>query len=486
MDLQSDRGQTAHLSDLDGDGLADLVVKAVTDEVFYFGNEGRLSWGDRAVMAVSDVSPPSPFGAPGVRSADLDFDKGIDVIQGLNVGGGVAYRIWFNLGDQRYAPSLTAGPQGAFDLTDPAVQIADFNGDRVPDLIRLQGEQIEVKAGLGYGRFMDTRTVGLPDLTLTTEQIQKAKWTDLTGDGIDDLVLEQAAPGQLWYWVNLGNDQLTEPEGHLNRCPKSGGQNAVVRWADMNGNGTTDLVYADATSVPRLQTVDLGRDHQLRHHAASADFHRQRSGRTITIEYRSSIEFRLGMRPWAIRGVGSMPHLRARRIGRASGRFARAPIRRDFRYHDGYYDPVEKQFRGFRPRRASGRGRPERTYLGHSIALRHWPQLRVMKGRLLRLTAEQEDGLTFTDESTAWTLPPRRSWTRGNRPARPIRYRPSPRSETSRIHELGQGVPNDGTESEMEFDEHGNQTLEASYGVVEDGESGVASRRADRGDRSTP
>jgi hypothetical protein len=179
------------------------------------------------------------------------------VIQGLDVGGGTAYRIWFNLGDQRYAPSLTVEPEGAFDLTDPAVQIADFNGDRVPDIIRLLSEQIEVKAGLGYGRFMDTRTVGLPDLTLTIEQIQKAKWTDLTGDGIDDLVLEQAAPGQLWYWVNLGNYQLSLRKG-IEQMPQVAGQNPVIRWADMNGNGTTDLVYADATSEPRMQTVDLG------------------------------------------------------------------------------------------------------------------------------------------------------------------------------------------------------------------------------------
>ena len=32
---------------------------------------------------------------------------------------------------------------------------------------------------------------------------------------------------------------------------------AAVRWADINGNGTTDLVYADSQSTPHIRAVDL-------------------------------------------------------------------------------------------------------------------------------------------------------------------------------------------------------------------------------------
>ena len=36
------------------------------------------------------------------------------------------------------------------------------------------------------------------------------------------------------------------------------GPNTVTRWADMNGNSTTDLVYADSTAASRLRIIDIG------------------------------------------------------------------------------------------------------------------------------------------------------------------------------------------------------------------------------------
>src|SRR5205085_4662960 len=77
------------------------------------------------------------------------------------------------------------------------------------------------------------------------------------GDGLADLVLERAAPGELWYWINLGNYTLSRRR-IITNMPTGIGANAVIRWADLNGNGTTDLIYADSSSTPRMQTVDLG------------------------------------------------------------------------------------------------------------------------------------------------------------------------------------------------------------------------------------
>jgi hypothetical protein len=96
-----------HLADMDGDGLADLVHKSLTGDVFYFRNLGRVAWSEEQMMSVQDTAPPSPFGDVGVRTADLDFDKRMDVIQSVASGNGYAYRIWFNLGDQTYSPGIT-------------------------------------------------------------------------------------------------------------------------------------------------------------------------------------------------------------------------------------------------------------------------------------------------------------------------------------------------------------------------------------------
>ena len=40
--------------------------------------------------------------------------------------------------------------------------------------------------------------------------------------------------------------------------PEPHGENTAVRWADINGNTTDDLIYADQTNPDRLLAIDLG------------------------------------------------------------------------------------------------------------------------------------------------------------------------------------------------------------------------------------
>ena len=73
-----------------------------------------------------------------------------------------------------------------------------------------------------------------------------------------------------------------------------------------------------------------------------------------------------------------------------------------YRYHDGYYDPVEKQFRGF--------AEVEQVELGDAtaptlVSRSHFDTGRAfdaMKGRLLRASRETEDGAVFSRETTTW------------------------------------------------------------------------------------
>ncbi len=413
-------------------------------------------------MTAGDVAPPSPFGKAGVRAADLDFDKRIDIVQSLEVGGSFAYRIWFNLGDRQYAPSLTLEPDGAFDLIDPTVQIADFYGDRVPDLVQVLAERLRVKAGLGYGRFAAIVSVAIPDSTLSPDQLRQAKLTDVTGDGLADVVIERAGPGRLWYWINQGNYKLSGRK-EIVGMPVGIGQRAVVRWADMNGNGTTDLVYADSASEPRLQTIDVG---EIIGCGATPNILASIAngmGRTITIAYASSIDFRLADeeagRPWPNLMPFAVPVVASVRVGDSLGH----EYRTEYRYHDGYYDPREKQFRGF--------ARVEQIEVGDATA----PTLvsrsffdtghvhQPMKGKLLRQVAEEEDGRVYWDESTQWTLPPvvLKIGTNGQS----VLF-VHPLTHTRTVKELGRGTERI-VQTESAFDGFGNQTLSANYGMVE-------------------
>lgn len=454
-----------HLADMDGDGLADLVHKTVLGDVIYFPNLGRGAWGQQQMMAVQDTAPPSPFGEADVRTADLDFDKRMDIIQSVASGVGFAYRIWFNLGNQTYSPAITVDQDNGFSLADPAVQIVDLNGDRLADVARIQPTGVSVTAGLGYGRFAASLFMALPDEVLDDTQVSRAKLTDLNGDGLADLVIERAAPGECWYWLNLGNYSWSTRKV-ITGLPTTIGQNAVVRWADLNGNGSSDLVYADQSSSPRIQTVDLvellaGNSTPNVLTAISNGI-----GRVSLIEYQPSTAFALvdaaAGQPWTnlmplvvqvVAGVTTLDSLGHSYVSR-------------FQYHEGYYDPVEKQFRGF--------GRVEQIDVGDATAptlvTRSYfdtgQQYEPMKGKLLRLTTLQDDGQVFSDATTTWTIPPVLLMVGTN--GTNVSYA-HPLAQTTQIEELGQGTPRT-LQQEFSFDNYGNQTRLADYGIVEKGD----------------
>ncbi|MCZ7639104.1 MAG: FG-GAP-like repeat-containing protein [Verrucomicrobia bacterium] len=292
-----------------------------------------------------------------------------------------------------------------------------------------------------------------------------AKLTDITGDGLADLVLERAAPGELWFWVNRGNYTFS-PRKRVTGMPVGVGSNAAIRWADLNGNGSTDLIYADGESLPRLATVDIGGLLCQGGTPNALIAITNGIGRVTLIGHEPSTRFALedaaAGRPWPdpmpfpVQVVSSVTNLDS---------LGHAYVTR-FRYHDGYYDPVEKQFRGFARVEQVDTGDVSAPTL---VTRSHFDTGRTneaMKGKLLRLTAEQEDGGVFWDEETSWTIPPKTLYT-GTNGTNVVYVHPT--ATVKVIKELGQGIERR-LETETDFDGYGNQTRLADYGVVVDGD----------------
>ena len=465
FDLKSS-APVAHLADMDGDGLADFVVTALDGSVFYFANRGRLAWGTNQSMSIQDSSPPSPFGNANVRIADLDFDKNMDVIQSTSTGNGACdayYTIWFNLGNGSYAASTNVPQSSGFMFSCPGVQIADFNGDRVPDIMRLDNQTLVVTAGLGYGQFANPVPVTIPDVVLDDTQVSNAKLVDINGDGLADLVIENAAPGELWYWLNLGNYTFS----HLKRIigiPRP--DNPVVRWADLNGNGTTDLIYADYYSIPQIQTLDIGLLINGVTFPNSLTTISNGIGRVTLINYLPSTTFALAdaasNRPWPdpmpfpVQVVSEVTNLDS--LGHQ--------YVTQFRYHNGYYDPGEKQFRGFASAEQIDLGDPTAPTLVTRSIFDTGRTYEAMKGKLLVLSAEQADGTLFWAQTNLWTIPPISLYTGTN--GTNVAYA-HPTGTIKSISELGQGTPRR-LETEVAYDNYGNQTTNSDFGIVENGD----------------
>lgn len=479
----SSETEIASLSDMTGDGVADLVYKSLAGDIYYYENVGGLLWGPEKKMFIEDFAPPAPFGSPDVKTADLDFDKNIDIIESSLAAGSIEYDIWFNQGDQRYSKMTTRlQPIGTGALfQDQGVEIADFNGDRVPDISAIENDGVQVSAGLGYGNFLPARLVALPDYLLTTTDLQYAKLRDITGDGLPELIIERAGSGtELWYWTNRGNytfDVLRKITG----MPEDAGPGAEVRWADMNGNGTTDYVYCDQSFGGTMTTVDLGRILGCTPKARLLKTITNGIGRVTHIGYDTSTTFLLADGGWndplpfpvtVVANVTTEDSLGNSYLTR-------------FRYHQGYYDGLEKEFRGF--------ARVEQIEVGDDPSSPNFsaPTLvtqnffdtgrdyEALKGKLLRQVAQVEDplavqspddtSLTFTDEVTTLTRPPVTLYTGTDGKqvsfAHPVdTQRDTRERQPGPPGELGAGPVR--TRSEYQYDNYGNQLVNANYGLV--------------------
>lgn len=455
----------AHLVDLNGDGKADLVYRSPDGKLCYFANQGNFSWGQEVALDAG-AAPPAPFAAvpPPVRTADLDGDRRIDLIESLP--GGTHYQVWFCVDGNKYVgPLKVLCEGGTFDLSRSDVSLADMNGDGVLDLVWIRPGELEVRTGLGFGRFAPPEIVRIPGDPLEEPQVKAARLVDVNGDGTDDLVVGPLPDGRLLFCANRGN-YILEPWTVFTDLPRAVGPNPKVRWADMNGNGSIDLVILDSQADLPLTFVDLGEASgsvPRRHLLNRVDNGR---GKVLEICYASSTDFAVHDadhgHPW--KSPLPFPVAVIAAIDLTTGP-ASSPQRTKFRYHDGYYDPVDLEFRGFGIVEATEIGDRSTPTLVTSSEYDTGRAHRGLKGKLLKEVASDEHGSVFYESVTTWTAPPV-ALHQGN-DGRAITFAHPLRIERT-IREGGLGKPVR-LLREMEFDRYGNQSRDADYGVVEVG-----------------
>ncbi|NEX17950.1 MAG: hypothetical protein C1943_15360 [Halochromatium sp.] len=155
------------LTDMNADGIADLVHTSLDQGVAYFPNSGALAWNARRPMSAVETIPPAPAALEAVETLDLDFDKRMDVVMSTDSG----YRVWYNQRAGAWSREVRT-PGARIDdrvlaFGDDGVQFADMNGDQLMDVAQIGPTQIRYVAGLGYGRFAEAVEIPIPDVVLT-------------------------------------------------------------------------------------------------------------------------------------------------------------------------------------------------------------------------------------------------------------------------------------------------------------------------------
>jgi RHS repeat-associated protein len=333
------------LLDLAGDGQLDLVQFDRPLPGFY----ERTQDCDWTQFTPFRSIPEISWDDPNVRFVDLTGDGHADVIVGED-GPCVWYQ---SLAEEGFGPAERAhqspdeekGPRLVFADGTQSLYFADMSGDGLSDLVRVSNSEVCYWPNLGYGQFGAKVTMDDPPLLDRPELFdqRRVRLADVDGSGVTDLIY-LGSDGVHIFFNQSGNGW---DEGRrLGPFPQTDDL-ASVTVADLLGNGTACLIWSSPLpGVARspVRYIDL-MGGQKPHLLIGV---RNGMGAETNLRYAPSTRFyledKMAGRPWVTRLPFPVQVIeRVETLDRVSrNRFVSR-----YAYHHGYFDGVEREFRGF-------------------------------------------------------------------------------------------------------------------------------------------
>ncbi len=333
------------LLDLAGDGQLDVVAFAGPTPGFF----ERTTEGGWTPLRDFLALPALDWADPNLRFVDLDGDGHADVLvtehealtwypSRAEEGFGPARRV-------RTPDTDGAGPRLVFADGTESVHLADMSGDGLTDLVRIRNGEVCYWPSLGYGRFGAKVTMDDAPWFDRDEMFDQRylRLADVDGSGVTDIVYLH--PDAVRVYLNRSGNAWS-PAQSLRGLP--GVDNRVaVATVDLFGTGTACLVWSsDRPGDERrsMRYVDLlggVKPHLL----VRVD---NNLGAETHVHYASSTSFSLADkaagRPWLTRLP--FPVQVVERV-ETHDRISHNRFVTRYAYHHGFFDGVDREFRGF-------------------------------------------------------------------------------------------------------------------------------------------
>lgn len=253
-----------------------------------------------------------------------------------------------------------AGPHIVFADSVQSVFLADMSGDGLTDIVRIRNGEICYWSNLGYGKFGTKVNMDDAPVFDYPESFNPAliRLSDIDGSGTTDIIY--LGKDKFSCWMNLSGNAFSRVPFEIEAFPEIHNQSNVT-VTDLLGNGVACIVWSsnlEKDAAASLKYIDLMNGKKP--HIMVA--YKNNLGKEVSLQYTASTKFyiedKLAGKHWITK-----LHFPVHCISRTETRDTISGFRfvSSYKYHHGYFDHAEREFRGF--------GRVEQTDSEH---FEHW------------------------------------------------------------------------------------------------------------------
>lgn len=330
--------------DLAGDGEIDVVDFEGPAPGFY-ERTGDQGWNSFVPFR---TLPNVSWNDPNLRFIDLTGDGQADVaITEDDV------LVWYpSLAEQGFGPARQTrraldeerGPTCVFDDAEQTIFLADMSGDGLADIVRVRNAEVCYWPNLGHGEFGAKVTMDEAPRFDSPElfSARRIRLADIDGSGVADIIYLH--PGGPRLHFNQAGNRWSPPTVLRQLAPIDDASSVIA--ADLMGNGTACLIWSSplpAHVQAPLKYIELM---DRKPHLLMAV--KNNLGAETRVHYAPSTRFYLddeqAGRPWVTR-IPFPVHV-VERVETYDW-VSRSRFVTRYAYHHGYFDGVEREFRGF-------------------------------------------------------------------------------------------------------------------------------------------